>query len=87
MRELTYFYLELCPYCQRAQKYMDELMAENPKYASIPIRRIEESEERDLASQYDYYYVPCFFMGQDKIAEGAMDKQGVQTVLEKALEE
>ncbi len=87
MKELTLFYLEHCPYCLRARQYMAELRAENPKYAQIPVKMVEEWQQRSLASQYDYYYVPCFYIGDEKISEGSIDKAGVQQVLDTALED
>lgn len=85
MKELTMFYLKSCPYCKRAFAYMDELKAENPAYADIPLKLIEEHEEAELANRYDYYYVPTYYMAGEKVHEGAIDKDGVKAVLDAAL--
>ena len=61
------FYLENCPHCQRARNWMQELYVENPIYKEILIEMIEESREVELADSYDYYYVPCFFDGDQKL--------------------
>ena len=37
MKKITMFYLEECPFCQKAKKAMEELMAENPAYQSLII--------------------------------------------------
>lgn len=86
MKDLTLFYLQTCPYCQRALRYMDELKQEDPRYAALPIHMVEERQQRELANRYDYYYVPCFYLGDDKIAEGSIDKAGVKAVFDKALD-
>ncbi len=86
MKTLTLFYLESCPYCRRALAYMKELTAENPKYAEIPVNMIEERQQKQLAASFDYYYVPCYFIENEKIAEGRIDKAGVQAVFERCLE-
>ncbi len=86
MKELTMFYLESCPYCRRARSYMAELSDENPDYAKIPVKMVEEREQKALADSFDYYYVPCYYIGDEKISEGAVDKDGVRAVLDKALE-
>jgi glutaredoxin len=78
MQELTLFYLETCPFCQRVRGYMRELCDENPDYAKIPVKLVEERQESELADRYDYYYVPCFYLGREKIAEGAIEKEGVR---------
>ncbi|MFV0351071.1 MAG: glutaredoxin [Oscillospiraceae bacterium] len=85
MKELTMFYLKSCPYCKRAFGYMNELKAENPAYADIPLKLIEEREEAELANSYDYYYVPTYYMAGEKVHEGAIDKDGVKAVLDAAL--
>ena len=35
MKKITMFYLEECPFCQKAKKAMDELMTENKAYQYI----------------------------------------------------
>ncbi len=87
MKELTMFYLESCPFCRRARGYMQELRDENPEYAAIPIRMVEESRESAVADQYDYFYVPCYYIGQQKISEGSIDKDGVRKVFDEALKD
>ena len=86
MKELTYFRLSYCPYCRRANEYLEELKQENPEYCKIPIRIIDEEQEPGIADQYDYWYVPCFFMGDKKLHEGAATKENIKNVLNKALE-
>ncbi len=85
MQPLTLFYLESCPHCKRARGYMAELCSENPDYAAIPVKMVEEREQKALADKYDYFYVPCYYIGDEKISEGAIDKEGVQAVFDKAL--
>lgn len=84
MNELYYFKLKNCPYCIRANNYLDELMQEE-RYQSIKIRHIDEQIERDLANSYDYYLVPSFFLGKQKLFEGIMTKEDVRGVLEEVL--
>lgn len=86
MKELTMFYLESCPYCKRARAYMKELLRENPAYCAIPFRKVEERLHRKEAEKYDYFYVPTFYIGDEKVSEGAIDKAGVREVLDQALQ-
>ncbi len=67
--KITMFYLEECPFCQKAKKAMDELMTENKAYQSLDIEKIEESENVALAENYDYYAVPSLFIGKEKCFE------------------
>ena len=39
---------------------------------------IDEKKEPAVADKYDYYYVPTFFAGDEKIAEGVPTKEGVE---------
>lgn len=84
MKKIIYFYLQSCPYCKRAEKILQELMAQ-PRYSEIAVEMIEESRQRDYARQFDYYYVPCFYVDGVKIHEGTADKNDIIKVLESAL--
>ena len=69
MKKLTMFYLEDCGYCAKARKALDELYAEDPRYREVEIEKIEESRHPEVAGQYDYYAVPTFFDGKEKLFE------------------
>jgi len=84
--ELLYFKLLDCPYCIQADKWISELCDENPDYAKIDIRIIDERKESALADTYDYYYVPTFFMKNKKLHEGTATKDKIKSVLDYALE-
>lgn len=86
MTELTYFYLPNCPHCKLATRLLSELATENPAYAAVPVRRIDESADKATAAAYDYWYVPCFFLGQTKLHEGHAEKEDVRRVLDAALQ-
>lgn len=85
MTELTYFRLSLCPYCRRAEQYIEELKKENPQYGRIKINMIDENKDRKTAAEYDYWYVPCFYLGGQKLHEGSASKENIKAVLDVAL--
>jgi len=86
MKEITYFYLKSCPYCKMADKMIEELISENPEFANIKITKIEETENAELANSYDYYNVPCLWIGKEKLHEGVPTKEKIRNVLLAALE-
>lgn len=69
--EIELFYLNGCPYCRKAKSVIDALYAENPIYSSIPIRWIEEREEKELADARDYFRVPTLFCRREKLYEAS----------------
>ena len=69
MKALTMFYLDDCGYCAKAFRALNELYSHNSSYRKIPINKIEESQHPDIANQYDYYAVPSFFDGKNKLFE------------------
>ena len=69
MKKITLFYLTNCPYCHDARRALAELGEENPAYAAISVDWIEESQQAELASQYDYYYVHSIFTDDKKLYE------------------
>jgi len=85
MKSLLYFKILTCPYCKAADGWLEELYQENPAYRDIPIRVVDEKAEAAFAETYDYYYVPCFFEGKNKLHEGAADKEKIRAVLDACL--
>ena len=69
--KLTAFILPGCPYCIQARELITELCAGHPEYAAIGIEWIDESAEPQLADRYDYYRVPSFFLGEEKLYEAS----------------
>ena len=78
---LKLFYLKHCPFCKRALKYLEELREADPTIASLPIEMIEEEEEAEVANRYDYYYVPTFYWGEEKLHEGGIYKEELEELL------
>ncbi len=87
MKKIRLFFFEGCPYCRKAIGWLEELTAENPEYAKLEIERIDEKLDPETADKFDYYYVPTFFVGDEKLHEGAATKEKVRAVLESALKE
>ena len=65
MKPIKLFYQARCPFCKRAFNYIDELK-KRPEYKDIVIETIEETEHPDIADQYDYYYVPTFYIADER---------------------
>ena len=91
MKEIELYHLTHCPYCINARRAIEELKNENPAYAEIRIRWIEESEEVELANSRDYYYVPTIFHGDKKLYEAkpthsySRIKQSIRDAFEQVL--
>ena len=85
MKKVTAFYLENCPHCKKAFKIIDELKKENPKYSKIDIEFIEESKNAKIASTYDYYLVPTFYVDGVKIHEGVPTYEKIENVMIEAV--
>jgi glutaredoxin len=83
--KLTVFILRNCPFCKRALQYITELKKENPEFKNIKLDIIDEEERKELADSYDYYYVPTFYMGKEKLHEGAIYKKEVSALLQRVL--
>ncbi|MEG0277233.1 MAG: glutaredoxin [Coprobacillus sp.] len=76
------FILEHCPHCKRARSWIHELCDENPQYREIPIELIDEAKEVELADSYDYYLVPTFFDGDNKLHEGVASKEIIKNIFD-----
>ena len=86
MKEVKMFMFEGCPHCPKAAKMMEEIFAEHPEYTKVPLTVIDERKNPEIASQYDYYYVPTFFAGGLKMIECVPDKEAIRKVFAKAIE-
>ena len=84
MGKITMFIRKDCPYCMRALAIQKNLMAKE-RYRDIEVEVIDEREQAVLADRYDYYYVPSYFLGEEKLHEGAVDEVTIQTILERAI--
>ncbi|MDR1114554.1 MAG: thioredoxin family protein [Tannerella sp.] len=84
MKPIKLFYLRNCPFCKRALSYIEELKQQDV-YKDIEIEMIEEAEKAELADQYDYYYVPTFYMDGEKLHEGGIYKEEVEDIFRKAI--
>ncbi|MGN6710438.1 thioredoxin family protein [Anaerocolumna jejuensis] len=85
MRKVIMFETSWCPHCLRTHLILNELMQENPAYEDIRIEFIDEELHPEIAKKYDYYYVPTFYVGTDKLHEGVPSKDIVKNVLDAAL--
>ena len=65
------FYFPTCPYCVKAKRAIEKLKEECPEYQNIEIEWIDEHKNVSLAEQYDYYYVPTIFYGEEKLYEAS----------------
>lgn len=86
MKQVTMMYLKNCPHCRRAFALVEELKQEEPAFAAIDIRCIEEQEHPELAAGYDYWYVPTYFVGKEKWLEGVPSKEALRKVLQAAMD-
>ena len=84
MKPIKLFYLKHCPFCKKAFTYIETLQQQDI-YKPIEIELIEENEQPELANQYDYYYVPTFYLDGEKVHEGGIFKNEIEAIFEKAL--
>ena len=85
MKKITMFTMEACPYCQKALRWMDTLISENPDYKRLEIEMIDELVYPDTAAQFDYYYVPTYYVDGKKLHEGVADLKKIKRVFDAAI--
>lgn len=84
MPKLTLFIQTTCPFCRRALGYIDELK-QLDEYKNIEIETVDEIVEHERADSYDYYYVPTFYLGDEKLHEGGIYKDEVKALFDDVL--
>ncbi len=85
MKKITLFIQPRCPFCVKALKYIESAKAQYPELRDIEIEIHDELLEPDYADQFDYYYVPTFYLGGEKLHEGGIYADEVVELLRKAL--
>ena len=86
MKKILMFTMAGCPYCRKARQWMNEVLEEHPEYKEIELEIVDEVVHRKRASQYDYYYVPTYYVGGEKLHEGAASKDIILGVFRAAFE-
>ena len=86
MKNITMFYFETCPHCRAAMRWMEQLFEEDSGYKLLEIEKIDEKACPDIADKYDYYYVPTFYVGGEKLHEGVASLEIIRSVFDAALE-
>ena len=84
MKPVLMFITDWCPYCKKAFSLMEELKKTNPKYTYIEVKVIDEELQPEIAKQYDYYYVPTYYVNGVKVHEGVPSKDIVCKVFDEA---
>lgn len=88
MKKLTFIYLKGCPYCKKAMKAFDALLNANDEYKKVEIDAVEEGENPDRITSLDYYHVPTYYIGDDKLFEASPGDsyEVIEAATKKALE-
>jgi thiol-disulfide isomerase/thioredoxin len=79
------FITSWCPYCKAAYPIMEELKEENAAFRNLDIKIVDEELEPDFAKQFDYYYVPTYYVNGVKAHEGSVNKDILRNIFESAL--
>ncbi|MBC8570350.1 glutaredoxin family protein [Zongyangia hominis] len=85
MKKVKMMILDSCPYCHQAFAMMERLCAEHEEYREVDVEVIEESKEPEKIKGYHYWYVPTFFVGEEKVHEGVPTEEKVEAVYRAAL--
>ena len=86
MKEVKMFMFESCPHCRRAKEMIAKLFERHPEYRDVPFVTVDEQKSPEEAEKYDYYYVPTFFVGDEKIMEGVPTEEAVERAFRTAYE-
>ncbi|MCB2292329.1 thioredoxin family protein [Clostridium algoriphilum] len=84
MKPVIMFVTEWCPYCKKALAFMENIKKQNPEYAGIEVKIIDEELQPDIAKQYNYYYVPTYYVDGVKVHEGVASKSIINLIFQKA---
>jgi len=84
VKKIILFVTSWCPHCQKARELIRELVATHPEYRAVQLQVIDEEQETAVAAKYDYYFVPTFYVDDEKVHEGKVDKEIVCSIFKSA---
>lgn len=84
MKEILLFVMAGCPHCRLALQAQDSLFAAHPAWRDIPLKIVDETREPAFADQFDYYYVPTYYVDGRKVHEGHAEREDVERVFQLA---
>ncbi len=84
MQKITLFHFAACPHCQKAKEFMKQVVEAHPEYGQIPVETIDERLHPDIADRYDYFDVPTFYVGGEKLHEGVPSYAQIAAVYQAA---
>lgn len=85
MKKIRMFVAVWCPHCTNAKGWLSELLDENSSYRNLPIELIDIDKDKDKLVGVNFYYVPTFYLDEEKVFEGVPSKESVRKVLDAAL--
>lgn len=85
MARVKYFYQENCPYCHEADALIRDLCSHYADYQKILIQKIEQKSEDDKPENHHHHKVPAFYVGEQKIHEGAVTREICEKILKNAV--
>lgn len=68
-KEIVYIFMKGCPYCRRADIFIEELRKAHPEYGDVKVTRLEDGSPEAQKYGKDYYYVPSMFVEGQKLYE------------------
>lgn len=74
-----------CPHCEKAIEDMRELEKANPEFKDVDIDVVDDRETPEAVAGLDYYYLPTFFVGGEKVHEGKATDEDLTKVYRAAL--
>lgn len=84
-KKLRFFGAVWCPHCKNSEKWIQELIQENPEYAKLDIEHIDIDRDKDKMQGVSFDLVPTFYLEDEKIFEGAPTKDTIKQILDKSL--
>lgn len=86
MKKIRMFTAVWCPHCTNAKGWLNELLEEHPAYKNLVIEHIDIDSQKDKLVGVNFYYVPTFYIDEEKVFEGVPSKESVKKVLDAAMQ-
>lgn len=85
MKKLTIVKDETCSFCELMMEYMEDIMQADQRFENVKPEFVDYSSGE--AAEYENYFVPAFYIDDELIYDGPVDREEMLAILERVIGE
>ncbi|NCB91009.1 MAG: serine dehydratase subunit alpha family protein [Clostridia bacterium] len=87
MKTIEMIYRVTCRHCRQAFGIIEDLRRSNAEYEKLEFKFIDTERDKELLDEYEFTYVPCFYIDQKRVMEGVPTNENIEEIFKLAMED